>query len=56
VAAGPIGRQARASSDLKLNAQILSYSRSKGFFAELFEIVQYWTAIYSRLTDHQYGT
>lgn len=33
VAAGPIGREAEASTDLKLNAQILSYSRSKGLFA-----------------------
>lgn len=33
VAAGPIGRDAGASTDLKLNAQILSYSRSKGAFA-----------------------
>jgi lipid-binding SYLF domain-containing protein len=33
VAAGPVGRQAGASTDLKLNAQILSYSRSKGVFA-----------------------
>jgi lipid-binding SYLF domain-containing protein len=35
VAAGPVGRQAGASTDLKLNAQILSYSRSKGLFAGL---------------------
>ena len=35
VAAGPVGRQAGASTDLKLNAQILSYSRSKGPFAGL---------------------
>ncbi len=35
VAAGPIGRQAGAATDLKLNAQILSYSRSKGLFAGL---------------------
>jgi SH3 domain-containing YSC84-like protein 1 len=35
VAAGPIGRQAGASADLQLNAQILSYSRSKGIFAGL---------------------
>jgi lipid-binding SYLF domain-containing protein len=35
VAAGPIGRQDGASTDLKLNAQILSYSRSKGLFAGL---------------------
>jgi lipid-binding SYLF domain-containing protein len=33
VAAGPVGREAGASTDLKLNAQILSYSRSKGLFA-----------------------
>jgi lipid-binding SYLF domain-containing protein len=33
VAAGPDGRKAAASSDLKLNAEILSYSRSKGIFA-----------------------
>ncbi len=33
VAAGPVGRQAGASTDLKLDEQILSYSRSKGLFA-----------------------
>jgi lipid-binding SYLF domain-containing protein len=33
VAAGPVGRQAGASTDVKLNSQILSYSRSKGLFA-----------------------
>lgn len=35
VAAGPVGRQAGASTDLKLDAKILSYSRSKGLFAGL---------------------
>lgn len=35
VAAGPVGRQAGASTDVKLEAQILSYSRSKGLFAGL---------------------
>jgi SH3 domain-containing YSC84-like protein 1 len=35
VAAGPVGRQAGASTDVKLTAQILSYSRSKGLFAGL---------------------
>jgi SH3 domain-containing YSC84-like protein 1 len=35
VAAGPVGRQAGASTDLKLDAQILSYSRSRGLFAGL---------------------
>ena len=33
VAAGPVGRQASATTDLKLTAEILSYSRSKGVFA-----------------------
>ena len=33
VAAGPVGRKAAAATDLKLNAEILSYSRSKGVFA-----------------------
>jgi len=33
VAAGPVGRTGRAATDAALNAQILSYSRSKGLFA-----------------------
>ena len=33
VAAGPVGRQAAADTDVRLNAEILSYSRSKGVFA-----------------------
>lgn len=33
VAAGPVGRTGSASTDAVLNAQILSYSRSKGLFA-----------------------
>src|ERR1017187_10465894 len=32
VAAGPVGRSATAGTDLKLSAEILSYSRSKGIF------------------------
>lgn len=35
VAAGPVGRQAGASTNIRLDAQILSYSRSKGLFAGL---------------------
>jgi lipid-binding SYLF domain-containing protein len=31
VAAGPVGRSAAAGTDLKLSAEILSYSRSKAF-------------------------
>jgi lipid-binding SYLF domain-containing protein len=34
-AAGPLGRSASASTDAKLTAQILSYSRSRGAFAGL---------------------
>ncbi len=33
VAAGPVGRHASADTDVKLNAEILSYSRAKGIFA-----------------------
>ena len=33
VAAGPLGRSAKAGTDWKLDAQFLSYSRSKGVFA-----------------------
>jgi lipid-binding SYLF domain-containing protein len=33
VAAGPVGRAATANTDVRLNAEILSYSRSKGLFA-----------------------
>lgn len=32
-AAGPVGRQAEAATDLQLEAEILSYSKSKGLFA-----------------------
>ncbi|MEI6667916.1 MAG: lipid-binding SYLF domain-containing protein [Acidobacteriota bacterium] len=33
VAAGPVGRDAEASTDIQLRAQILSYSRTRGLFA-----------------------
>ena len=33
VAAGPVGRDASASTDVSLRAEILSYSRSRGLFA-----------------------
>jgi len=32
-AAGPVGRQTAADTDLKMNGEILTYSRSKGIFA-----------------------
>lgn len=33
VAAGPVGRDARAATDLQLRAEILAYSRTQGLFA-----------------------
>jgi lipid-binding SYLF domain-containing protein len=33
IAAGPLGRDAEASTDIQLRAEILSYSRSRGLFA-----------------------
>jgi lipid-binding SYLF domain-containing protein len=33
IAAGPVGREAAASTDASMTAEILSYSRSKGLFA-----------------------
>jgi lipid-binding SYLF domain-containing protein len=33
VAAGPVGRDAAAGTDVKLSAEILTYSRAKGIFA-----------------------
>ncbi len=35
IAAGPLGREAQASTDWKLNDQILTYSRARGLFAGL---------------------
>jgi lipid-binding SYLF domain-containing protein len=32
-AAGPVGRSSQASTDWKMNAELLSYSRNKGIFA-----------------------
>jgi lipid-binding SYLF domain-containing protein len=33
VAAGPVGRDARAATDAQMHAEILSYSRTQGLFA-----------------------
>jgi SH3 domain-containing YSC84-like protein 1 len=35
VAAGPVGREAEAATDLQMRAEILSYSRARGVFAGL---------------------
>jgi lipid-binding SYLF domain-containing protein len=33
LAAGPVGRNAAASTDARMNAEVLSYSRAQGLFA-----------------------
>jgi len=33
VAAGPVGRDARAATDAQMKAEVLSYSRTQGLFA-----------------------
>ena len=33
IAAGPVGRDARAATDVQLKSEILSYSRTQGIFA-----------------------
>src|ERR1051325_8928360 len=33
IAAGPVGRDAQAATDIQLRAQILSYPRARGLFA-----------------------
>ena len=35
IAVGPVGRQAEASTDIQLEAEIFSYARTRGFFAGL---------------------
>src|SRR6266436_9041416 len=35
VAAGPVGRQAEATTDWKMRSEVLSYSRARGIFAGL---------------------
>jgi len=35
VAAGPVGRDASASTDWKMKAEVLAYSRTRGLFAGL---------------------
>jgi lipid-binding SYLF domain-containing protein len=35
VAAGPVGREAAASADWKMHAEVLTYSRTRGLFAGL---------------------
>ena len=35
MAAGPVGREASASTDWKMGAEVLTYSRTRGLFAGL---------------------
>ena len=41
VAAGPVGRHAAADTDVKLKAEILSYSRAQGVFAGVASMAQW---------------
>jgi lipid-binding SYLF domain-containing protein len=59
--AGPVGRNAQAGTDWKLNAEFLTYSRSKGLFAgiDLTGDVLSQNADYTRLeygSDVPFGT
>ncbi len=59
--AGPVGRNAQAGTDWKLNAEFLTYSRSKGLFAgiDLDGTVLSQNTDYTRLeygTDMPYAT
>jgi lipid-binding SYLF domain-containing protein len=59
--AGPVGRNAQAGTDWKLNAEFLTYSRSKGLFAgvDLTGDVLSQNTDYTRLeygSDMPFGT
>ena len=47
VAAGPVGRKLKAGTDATLQAEVYSYSRSKGFFAGLSLVGAYMHHNYS---------
>jgi SH3 domain-containing YSC84-like protein 1 len=58
VAAGPVGRNLSAETDYKLNAEIYSYSRTKGLFAGITLSGTKWEidskanrAVYGKTTD-----
>jgi lipid-binding SYLF domain-containing protein len=53
--AGPVGRNSQADTDWKLNAELLSYSRSKGLFAGI-DLTGTVVSQNSEDTDTFYGT
>jgi len=53
-AAGPVGRNTTASTDWKMNAELLSYSRSKGLFAGI-DLDGTSVSQNSEDTEHYYG-
>lgn len=53
-AAGPVGRSGQAATDWKMNAELLSYSRSKGLFAGI-DLDGTSVTQNSEDTEHYYG-
>jgi len=53
-AAGPVGRSGQASTDWKMNAELLSYSRNKGLFAGI-DLDGTSVSQNSEDTEHYYG-
>jgi len=53
-AAGPVGRSGQAATDWKMNAELLSYSRSKGLFAGI-DLDGTSVSQNTEDTEHYYG-
>ena len=53
-AAGPVGRQAMAATDERLNAEIFSYSRNRGLFAGV-ALDGAWIGMDTNANDDFYG-
>ncbi len=54
VAAGPVGRAAEAGTDLRFNAEIYAYARSRGLFAGL-SVEGAQLSVYQRWVEAYYG-
>jgi len=55
VAAGPVGRSAEASTDLRFQAEVYAYARSRGLFAGI-SIEGAQLSVYQRWIEGYYGT
>jgi lipid-binding SYLF domain-containing protein len=53
IAAGPVGRQAEAGTDARLQAEIVSYARSRGLFAGV--ALDGAVILYDRATNAEYA-